>query len=111
MSTEETSELHITNILRADKGRWVAASRAAGSDLATWAIEQLNDAAKKAVTDFVTPQWAKSLSPRTARCLVTEGYNGKREVRAAFESPNFDWQKIPNFGRKNNDEVLAWLNK
>lgn len=107
----ETSELHITNIPRTDKGRWVAASRAAGSDLATWAIAQLNSAAKTAPSDCAVPAWAKSLSTRTARCLVNEGYNGKREVRAAFAAPDFDWQKIPNFGRKNNDEVLAWLNK
>jgi hypothetical protein len=107
----ETSELHITNIPRADKGRWVAASRAADSDLATWAIAHLNNAAKTALDDFTTPAWAKSLSTRTARCLVNEGYCGKREVRAAFESPDFNWQKIPNFGRKCNDEVLAWLSK
>lgn len=109
--SNELSELHITGIPRADKGRWVAASRAANSDLATWAIAQLNNAAKATADDFVTPSWTKSLSPRTARCLVNEGYNSKGEVRAAFESPDFDWQKIPNFGRKNNDEVLAWLNK
>ena len=107
----DTSELHITNIPRADKGRWVAASRAAGSDLATWAIAQLNSAAKTVLSDCATPAWAKSLSPRTAHCLINQGYSGKRDVRAAFAAHDFDWQKIPNFGRKNNDEVLAWLSK
>lgn len=41
----ETSELHITNILRQDKGSWVAASRKSGQKLADWAIARLNEAA------------------------------------------------------------------
>lgn len=40
----ELSELHVFNIPRADKGRWVAASRAAGGGLESWVIRTLNAA-------------------------------------------------------------------
>lgn len=36
------SELHITDIDREDKGRWVAAARDKNQTLAEWAIEALN---------------------------------------------------------------------
>ena len=57
----ETRELHITNIPRTDKGCWVAASRAANSDLATWVIDQLNEAAKNALDD-VGEEYATALN-------------------------------------------------
>ena len=109
--SNELSELHIINIPRADKGRWVAASRAVGSDLATWAMTALNEAAKDALKDAVRPAWTRSLTGRTADCLVKYGLTGKREVRAVFADSDFNWQSIPNFGPKCNDEVLKWLSK
>jgi dsDNA-binding SOS-regulon protein len=38
----EKSELHITDIKREDKGRWVAAARDNNQTLAEWAIDALN---------------------------------------------------------------------
>jgi hypothetical protein len=43
MSTEK-SELHITDINRADKGLWVAAARLKNQTLAQWSIDALNRA-------------------------------------------------------------------
>ena len=43
MSTEK-SELHVTEIEREDKGRWVSASREKNKTLAAWVIEALNRA-------------------------------------------------------------------
>lgn len=40
----EKSELHITDIEREDKGRWVAAARLQNQTLALWVIEALNRA-------------------------------------------------------------------
>ena len=40
----EKSELHVTDIEREDKGRWVAASRLKNQTLAQWAIDALNRA-------------------------------------------------------------------
>ena len=40
MSTEK-SELHVTDIEREDKGRWVAASRLKNQTLAQWSIDAL----------------------------------------------------------------------
>ena len=43
MSTGK-SELHITDIEREDKGKWVAASRLKNQTLTEWVIEALNRA-------------------------------------------------------------------
>ena len=72
----ETSELHITNIPRADKGRWVAASRAAGSNLASWAIITLNNAASTVERQITQPAPAEI---KAARIMV-----GLTQTEAAF---------------------------
>lgn len=105
----EKSELHVTDIEREDKGRWVSAARAQKITLGEWAIKTLNEAAKRAIADFVHPAWAKDLSKRSAHALVNSGYIGKREVRADFECAGFDAMQIPNLGRKGVDEIKEWL--
>jgi hypothetical protein len=47
MDIKDLSELHVLNIPRVDKGRWVEASRAANSKLTAWVIATLNDAAEE----------------------------------------------------------------
>lgn len=106
-----TSELHITGIDRANKGKWVAASRLAGGSLADWAIEKLNDAANKELTGQPPPKWTRALTGRTAKCLLDAGFVSKKTVRVAFNNPEFSWLSIPNFGPKCNEEVLKWLAK
>ena len=39
---KEKSELHVTDIERSDKGRWVAAARLKNQTLAEWSIDALN---------------------------------------------------------------------
>lgn len=104
------SELHIKDIRRADKGLWVAAARSSNLTLAEWLIPKLNAAAQEDLSRC-RPPWAKSLTERTARCLINHCLYGKREVRALFESPDFDCRSIPNFGTKQHEEVLNWLKK
>lgn len=38
----EKSELHVTEIEREDKGRWVASAREKNQTLAEWVVENLN---------------------------------------------------------------------
>ena len=108
MSTEK-SELHITDIEREDKGRWVSAARTQKMRLGEWAIKTLNEAAKHVIANFVHPAWAKDLSMRSAHALVNAGYIGKREVRIDFERADFDAMQIPNLGRRGVEEVKEWL--
>lgn len=105
----EKSELHVTDIKREDKGRWVSASRAQKITLGEWAIKTLNEAAKRTIADFNHPAWAKDLSKRSAHALVNAGYVGKREVRADFERVDFDAMQIPNLGRRGVEEVREWM--
>jgi hypothetical protein len=110
MSTEK-SELHVTNIEREDKGRWVSSARAQKITLAEWAIKMLNDAAKHTITDSVRPVWVKELSKRSAHALVNAGYINKRGVQNDFKKKGFDPMQIQNLGRSGVEEVLAWLVK
>jgi hypothetical protein len=110
MSTE-TSELHITGISRADKGKWVAASRKDGTTLSAWAIKTLNAATQNIHFEAKLPAWTKGLSKRVAISLLQEGYAGKREVRKDFENEAFEALKVPNLGRKGVDEVMQWLQR
>lgn len=104
------SELHIRGIPREQKGLWIAASRAKGVKLEAWAIEVLNNAAT--LSDNAKPcKLPKTLSTRTRECLTRAGLNSKREVRQAFERQKFNWQSIQNFGYRNYEEVLKWLEK
>ena len=105
----EKSELHITEIKREDKGRWVSSARSQKMTLGEWAINALNETAKRAIAEFAHPAWAKDLSKRSAHALVNAGYIGRREVRADFNRADFDVMQIPNLGRKGVDEVREWL--
>lgn len=104
------SELHIRGIPREQKGLWIAASRAKGVKLEAWAIETLNNAAETTTTTKPC-KLPKTLTTRTRDCLTRAGLNSKREVRQAFERPKFNWQSIQNFGYRNYEEVLKWLEK
>lgn len=108
MSTEK-SELHIADIEREDKGRWVSASRTKKISLAQWAIDVLNEASKREIDHFNAPNWAKNLSRRSAHALVNEGYTSKKQVRDDFALKKFEPLQIPNLGSKGVEEVREWL--
>lgn len=85
---------------------WVAAARLEEVTLAEWAIDALNNAADHKILQ--NTEWTDGLSSRSAICLIKHGFKSKEEVRSAFKNAKM-WTKIMNFGRAQDEEVLAWL--
>ena len=99
------SELHIVGIDRSDKGRWVAASRAAGGNLESWVVATLNAASVN-----TNPEWLSGLSERAKYCLLSVKFYSRESVQRAIND-GFDIASISNAGRKVKEEVLQWLKK